>query len=314
MNDQATTPERTPASWIDSAAKLSATAILVIYVAGFLIVSIQNARYGIVQHDLVRPRLLATGVIFFVLLAIGVFAGSVVFRVLLFKEDRVFDDPKHLTYLHLGRHFDVLVGSIGSSLLISSFFASEERRVRFWVALAIIMGAYFVHVYLQITRLQTSPRLVTALAALLFLGSTAVLIKIGPASLFARIAWFTAIGALTPIVMRLFGDLKVLLEGLWAALIGAAILVIVSFAIFLYPKMRASIGGGEPVPVVLQFKDKSPLDPTQTKAFGWVLDESDAGFYLLKNDQDKDAIFVPRTDVTLVFYGDPERIKKLIKP
>jgi hypothetical protein len=86
------------------------------------------------------------------------------------------------------------------------------------------------------------------------------------------------------------------------------------FTLFLYPHMRASLGGGSPVPVVLQFKEKSPLDPAQQRSFGWVLDESDTGFYLLKNDQDKDAIFVPRTDVTLVFYGDRERIKKLIKP
>jgi hypothetical protein len=314
MNDQATAPSPTAASWIDFAAKLSATALLVVYVAGFLVVSIHNASYGIVQHDLLRPRVLATGVLFFAFLAVGIFVGSLTFRVFLFKEKRTFADPKLLSYLYIGRHFDLLFAAMSSSLILTFFFVTEHYLLRFWVGFPVIFAVQIVHLYLQYRRLEKSPRLVTAFAVLLFLGSAAVLVKIAPESFIARTLWFTVVGILTLAAKRSSGNLTTVLEALWGLLVGATVFVIAVFAIFMYPKMRPSVSGGSPVPVVLQFKDKSPLDPTQQRSFGWILDESDAGFYLLKNDQDKDAIFVPRTDVTLVFYGDAERIKKLIKP
>lgn len=119
---------------------------------------------------------------------------------------------------------------------------------------------------------------------------------------------------LVPMIHRSLAKSTRFLEVHWSQWISGTFAVVASFALFVYPNVRASLGGGAPVPVVLQFRDKSPLDPTQTKLFGWALDESDAGFYLLKNAQDKDAIFVPRTDVTLVFYGDAGRIQKLTKP
>jgi hypothetical protein len=314
MLDQPDSPQPTTISLIDSAAKLSATALLIVYVAGFLVVSIHNARYGFVQHDLVRPRLLATGTLFFVFLAVGLFVGSVTFRVFFFKEHRAITDPKLLRYLHAGRIFDLLLAAMLSSLILGFFFTSEHHSVRFWFGFLAIFAVNIVHGYLQYRRLEKSPRLVTVLAALLFLGSAVVLVKTSPEPFFARTGWFILVGMLTLAARASRKNLSSLVEALWGLPIGAAALVVASFALFLYPKMRAPIGGGELIPVVLQFKEKSPMDTTQQQSFGWILDESDAGFYLLKNDQDKDAVFVPRTDVTLVFYGDAERIKKLIKP
>src|SRR5438094_6767355 len=64
-------------SWIEAAGKGTALLLGTIYGAGFLIVSIHHAKYGIVEFSALKPRVFLAGAIFVFLVAI---AAVVAFR------------------------------------------------------------------------------------------------------------------------------------------------------------------------------------------------------------------------------------------
>lgn len=184
--DQSAISNATFSRFIDGAAKLSATAILVVYVAGFLIVSISHSRYGIVHHDLVRPKILATGIVFLFFVAVGMLLGSITFRVFVYKENEAARQPKHLKYLHVLRHFELLLLAMSMSLSVETLFKIEDWSAHFyWVILAfpVMCGAY---VYVRMFHLEKWPRLVATVSALLFVGALATLAKETPEALRLR--------------------------------------------------------------------------------------------------------------------------------
>jgi len=82
-------------------------------------------------------------------------------------------------------------------------------------------------------------------------------------------------------------------------IIGFAALFV--FATFYYPKIKASWGGGSPVPAVVYFSKDSRILPSQYLQTQ-LLDETDAGYYVL--DKNQKAIFIPRNTVLLVYFSD----------
>ena len=76
------------------------------------------------------------------------------------------------------------------------------------------------------------------------------------------------------------------------------------FALLLYPALPSAFLGGVPVPITFQFADKSMPIANSPQLKGWLLDETDDGFYFIQDKNTKKAVFIPRSDVTAVFYGE----------
>jgi len=55
---------------VDLASKIGAAGVVVLYVAGFLVVMIHNATYGIVEFSLFRARILAAGILVAIFIAL----------------------------------------------------------------------------------------------------------------------------------------------------------------------------------------------------------------------------------------------------
>jgi hypothetical protein len=62
------------------------------------------------------------------------------------------------------------------------------------------------------------------------------------------------------------------------------------------------LGGGIPISVVMYFNKESAIKPNQNVS-ARLIDESDAGFYIVGPGERK-AIFVPRNSVSLVYFSD----------
>ena len=74
------------------------------------------------------------------------------------------------------------------------------------------------------------------------------------------------------------------------------------FALFYYPHIKASWGGGTPVSVTVYFTKESPISPNKAVS-AQLIEESDAGFYIV-GPNDTKAIYVPRSAVALVYFSD----------
>jgi len=85
---------------------------------------------------------------------------------------------------------------------------------------------------------------------------------------------------------------KPLRSAVWGNWMAGAVTTISFFALFIYPQIKWSLGGGAPVPVVLRFNSRSPLDDAAQTHF-WLTDETDAGFYVFSSAGAKRAIFLP---------------------
>jgi hypothetical protein len=84
------------------------------------------------------------------------------------------------------------------------------------------------------------------------------------------------------------------------------------FAGAFYPRLRASWGGGAPVPVTMYFTKESVIQPNST-LHALLLDENDAGFYI-KGETDKTALFTPRNSVALIVFSESSNASDLLKP
>jgi hypothetical protein len=88
----------------------------------------------------------------------------------------------------------------------------------------------------------------------------------------------------------------------WTMFVWVPIVLLVFFSRFIYPKVHASWGGGEPVPVVLYFTKDSPLKPNEAVP-ALLRDESDSGFYFAEENTSH-ATFMPRSQVSMLFFSD----------
>jgi hypothetical protein len=88
----------------------------------------------------------------------------------------------------------------------------------------------------------------------------------------------------------------------WALTIFIGLALLGGFARFYYPHIKASWGGGSPVPVIVYLGREVPVSTCkQLKAI--LLDESDAGFYVVPGEEKK-AMFIPRSAVSLIYFSD----------
>jgi hypothetical protein len=86
-------------------------------------------------------------------------------------------------------------------------------------------------------------------------------------------------------------------ERLYVELLLIYLLVLVtSYARFMYPNLNPSIGGGRlPIVTVYLTQKVSPFDQLQESVY--LVDENESGFYFVQNPTDRRAVFVPRSSV-----------------
>jgi hypothetical protein len=69
-------------------------------------------------------------------------------------------------------------------------------------------------------------------------------------------------------------------EGEWSKVLGTMLAILLAFAQYYYPHIKASWGGGTPVNVTIYFTKDSAIKPSQTVSVQLV-EESDEGFYIV---------------------------------
>jgi hypothetical protein len=88
----------------------------------------------------------------------------------------------------------------------------------------------------------------------------------------------------------------------WWKPLGTVFIIMLLFAEYYYPHLKASWGGGTPVNVTLYFTKDSAVKPNQMIS-AQLVEESDEGFYIVGTKETR-AIYIPRSAIALVYFSD----------
>ncbi|HKV94234.1 MAG TPA: hypothetical protein VJW20_16925 [Candidatus Angelobacter sp.] len=276
--------------------------VLTVYSSGFLIVSLHQAKYGFTEANPFRPRILAAGAWFFLL------SGIPVVIVTSYRARHTQMNWKAVAnFLYL-----FYLGCAGLSWPAVMFFnLTGSKPFKTWWLIVGVLGILVLFVVRESKRIPDYVSAISSIAIVLVF-ITSAMSPIVVANDFGQTSitiWFFGIGVAS---LLFAGRMPMHLgDNYWAQSLFFVLTLLFLFASYYYPNMKASWGGGSPVPVTLYFTKDSLLKPNQSVS-ARLVDESDAGFYIVGQDETK-AVFVPRNAVSLVYFSDKVTDSKLLK-
>jgi len=286
---------------IDLVVKAAVILATVIYGCGFLVISLHQQSYGLVEASPFRPRVLAAGIWFLVFAALPF---------LVVAEKRGFNKsplPGSERFRGtIGATISIYtVSSMALGVLFERVFEDPPGADKWGFSAFIILIAVSISlILLFVDRRKHFPNWLLLLVSLL---TCALLLLFGGRDLFshrdspAAIAtWFMVSSWL--IEYEMGARSWKLRLGNWYQSLGFSLTALVTFSIGYYPQIQASWGGGTPISAIIYFAKDSPFLPNRNLS-AKILDETDTGFYLI-GANDKRATFIPRSAVVMVYYSD----------
>jgi hypothetical protein len=282
-----------------------------LYVAGFLVVSLHNATYGIIEFGLFRAKLLSTGILFAVFLAIPFWEASRFFNMFVFRRSTVpaegasSEQTKQLkispTANWLIRILLFFAASWSTAMLIKPIFGDYEYRgadIASAFGFIVIATLVILFTHLSYPKNQRIGATLAVVALLLGLGA---IIYLKDWYSLRMLAWFCLVGYWAHRTEPSMRRPRSLLD-LSVPIVLVDILALFGFFGYqLYPRIAPLLGGGRPSEITLQFAISSPIN-NASKTQVWLVDEVDDGYYVLGARDDHKAIFIPRSLVSAVYF------------
>ncbi|HXY79562.1 MAG TPA: hypothetical protein VEI08_02895 [Candidatus Bathyarchaeia archaeon] len=280
--------------------------VLAVYAAGFLVVSLYNASFGFSELSPFKSKILAAGAWCLLLVAVPTYAALRIYRhdgTLTWSQGMARAAVASLSF------YIACVGLTLASMYLFEFPASLSHLKRD-VVTSVVYGILWVAGIQSITfgwkNFMTQPPKVALFCCGILISlagldiSSALHFSSGTIRL-----WFFGVGAVAALVDRNARDAKRRLEHDWAREALFLLFGFSAFPVFVYPHIKSGWGGGVPVPVTICFSSASTISPGQQIPTR-LLDESDAGFYVLDEASSK-AVFIPRGSVGAVYFSDRPR-------
>lgn len=309
-NQNVVVPQQTESQFrsvLETVSKAGAVLLAVIYAVGFLIVILHHAQYGIAEFNPLKPKIFSAGILFGLLFAVPYIAAYRFYS----PRDKTSDDnsekTKTPTWNVVSRIIDFYFFSVALAqpwMFLFRLSGSELlERTPWWAILAFF--AIFIALISVSRKLgkKGHPRILLGtsifLAGALFFGE----LRYGERSVFWLALWFFVIGA--GVILFRYGLVEVekVKKWEWERLAPTFLIFPLSiYATQVYGKIRPSYGGGMPTPVILHFTSKNPLAESGDEGRLLLIEETDHGYYLLKNTTEKKSYFVRRDAVVVVVY------------
>jgi hypothetical protein len=286
------------------------------YVAGFVIVTLHHARFGVLQFDLLRPRVLAAGVVFLVFVSVPVYVAFYFFNVswLRHASKAYSDKPEHQPLLNVCAGC-LVCDSCWLIVWFSPFQSIAAADILTSVPLT-SLAVGLVGLSLTVTlitqrQFQRAPRLCTLSMCLTTVGIYVVAAIFFPA-VWVLAFWFSAVGLVAVFAYYVSRDREFLRGFRWdveVMLIGTVLTL--GYARFIYGGIGVAYGGGLPAPVTVHFTNDNPI--TQSKRLqAQMIDETDKGYYLLiKRDDGESAVFFSREQVCGIDFNPKQKSSAL---
>jgi hypothetical protein len=286
--------------------------IAAIYGSGYVIVSVYHASLGLNAIDVRSPRILASGLLFFLLLSIAVYTLHYC-RPIVSEMTAGLSAPRR--YLANCSFAPLLVftldcGAIGAiSRLLH--FEGPQPHSKIFVAL-ISLSAAFLLIVLFCRQTQRFPRWIFHWITLLCCGLTLgvlLLISIPYDHQFGirqgGYYLFSVQFLLVSISISLGAEALRKTEN-WFLLGVQGLLPLLFYCVTFYPHVRGAFGGGESTAAKIFLTTAIGSDNVKTFP-AVIIDETDNGFYLIESGH-TEVRFVPRTQISSIEFARPSSL------
>ena len=314
---------------LEKLAKIVTYALPVVYVCGFVVVSLYEAEFGIADFALLRIKALAAGLLFVLFVGFPSVLGMRTFQLFGFSFSRrvkIDVRPDQETYFDIIRICDLYASSVFSALLLQLFFVHSPRN---WIvdpatyqepghfsSLPLGVGlasfallALFIINGPQIAKhFAVKPRRCTALACLSALVWVTWTLRMSDWLFFQLSAWCYLVSLCSWVVGRLIHKGAGLKARIWEidVLFGFA-LSVTWFAASMYGNIKPAFGGGSPIAAKLYLQQDNPVLGSKI-VDSYIIEETEQGYYVAKpSESDKRTIFIPRSIVTSVQLGSSSK-------
>jgi hypothetical protein len=296
-------------SQLEVVSRVGAFLLIAFYSAGFLVVTFANASRGIVGFGLFRTRMLTAGILFSAFLALPLLNWSQAFGGL------------GLPKLELSQVVEAAVSHLRAKWFYSAVFdlfgfCLSAWGLAFFLCLFVFhceLGGRFTAVFFLLLALATSvlvafnfqfrkhPRIGIGVCLIIIAVATVSVLILKERQFGLVVVWFLLVAYVAHYINKDFREAAHPRHMNWHWVLVNILVLFTFFSIWLYPRIAPTYGGGQPTRAVFQFANPSPIDGSSKDSL-WILDEVDAGYYVLKDPTEHKAIFVPRSLVSAIYF------------
>lgn len=291
----------------DSLLKYLAAFSVLLYCCGYFVCSVSSLSWGFYQVTPFRPKIASAGAWF--ILFLGVPLAAVVFQQIRKPADWETGAGSFQFYATWG----LGLGYGTASLFESTILVGPHA---FFNPFAVIVGYPVILAIRSKERTATTRRWVIAVVSVLYVAGSGFydLFKYHAVTVSAVFLWYLVVGFSFSFIfnqLRARSVLENLTRGV-PFIVSLLLLALSYFGSVYYPHIKATWGGGAPVPVTILFVKESPILPGQYLGTR-LLDESEAGLYIAGKGE-KSASFIPRAEIASITYSDSPSAELQAKP
>jgi len=294
--------------WANGVSKYWIPTVALVYAAGYVVQSLYRSSFGLDESSFLRPQIAGAGLAFLGTAAIALFTASWTFSTLSslpsgWSEWKVWRFRLSFGVLFLFLN-DCFAAAVLQSLFV--FKGTQNWPVAFpvtgmalWIIITTLLASQSRISPAAV--LGSPPALVVCVAAYFFLFAASIpwngQFGIRQFALYLLIAQGTI-----PVVRRGVGEVPIVN---CVVVTGELIILLLGFALFVYPQVRPAFGGGHPARVTMIVNElNGPSDALQRLTGADLVDETDAGYYVLPAGQSR-VSFIPRRSVFRVEFERP---------
>ncbi len=289
-----------------SISRLSAGLAAAGYVAGFVIVALHDQKFGIMELNPFRSRVVSAGVLFGLLVAIPVLAVSRTFQLFGLRNKSAVSflvAADKVKYAKLAVYADFYFVCFVLSFLSGVFFPPSFLDVRPWgYLLALATVAVVAAVWVVRDKAFDSQAVGFVVLSFAAAGGLAVVGYFYWSHTMLLLSfWYYLVSMVAVYGRGLFNENQKWRTVAWDKYVLYGIGIVAIFAVGIYGRIKPSFGGGRPIPVVLQFPSGDPISGSKTARL-LLVDENDYGYYVLMPDRIGVAYFVRRDLVSTIEF------------
>jgi len=307
-------PEARRIGPLETITRLGALLVGIAYVAGFVIVTLHHAQYGIGEISLLRARVFSAGILFglFVVLPLAVsarihgyfgFSSSTGLTI----ETNPGDESIGTTIVDIAMYGTCLALALATSVL----FDDQEPKHSWWQSLLTVLslgGLFFVHRFIK-----GHPRKCALVVMLFMMGAGWGAIVTRGETFFLRSVWFYVCALAAKGLQKLTSDYGKWRGFEWERYIGIFVSLVLFFSTFVYGHAKFQFGGGAAIPIRLYLTSGANIESLTDQAQAFLVEETDTGFYILKSAKDKTSYFLPRALIRALEFNPTDAVNKSVQ-